>query len=497
MPTTKNAVIYARYSSHGQNEQSIAQQYRECEKFAERNGYVVVNHYADEAKTGTNDNRPDFKRMIGDSRSGQFQFVIIYKTDRFARKRYDSARYKAILKKNGVKVLSALENISDGPDGVMLEAVLEGMAEHYSVNLSQNVKRGMDDNASRCLSTGGNRTLGYKVVDKKFVIDPDTAPVIRSIFEMYLKGNSPPEILQHLKDQGVKSVSGNEFRQNAVYYILKNKRYAGYYTYKGTETPGGIPAIISEEVYQKVQEKMAQKKKAPAKAKAVNEKYLLSGCTTCAYCGRTVIGLSGTSRTGKKKHFYYQCSSKNLRPKVICKLKSKRKKDLEDFVIEKTLEILTPERIDEIAHKIFALCEKARKDNSVLTALENRLKKKQTEYRNLLNAVKAGKAVGPLLEELDRVDVEIKDIERAITKESMKFPPMTIDKVKFFMEQFTKGNVKDFFFREKLIDTFVNRIVVCNDKITIWYNVQDGYLDYPICFSNGLAGAEGYTKSLF
>lgn len=194
MKEIKNAVIYARYSSHGQNEKSITQQIEECEKFAERNGYTIIDYYHDEAKTGTNDQRPDFQRMILDSNSGCFQYVIIYKTDRFARNRYDSACYKNLLKKNGVKVVSAMENISDDPTGIILESMLEGMAEHYSANLSQNVRRGMDANAAQCLCTGGNRTLGYKVVDKKYVIDPETAPVIKKIFEMYVKNYTPPQI---------------------------------------------------------------------------------------------------------------------------------------------------------------------------------------------------------------------------------------------------------------------------------------------------------------
>lgn len=389
MKQNKNAVVYARYSSHGQNEQSIEQQNRECENFAKRNGFILIDYYCDEAKTGTNDNRPGFQRMISDSRSGSFQYVIIYKTDRFARDRHDSAQYKAALKKNGVRVLSAMENISDGPEGIILEAMLEGMAEHYSANLSQNVKRGMDANAAQYLCTGGNRTLGYNVVDKKYVIDKETAPFIKTIFEMYVKGDSPPKILEYLKSNGVKSVNGKEFKQNSVYYILKNKRYAGYYTYKGTETKGGIPAIVSEKLFNQVQELMAKKKKAPARAKAVDEKYLLSGSMFCGYCESTVIGISGTSRTGGKKHFYYRCWKKH---NIKCELKSNRKKDLEDFVIEKTLELLTPKRIEGIAKQIVTLCKKERDDKSGLSALENRLKRAEREEKNLLKALKSGMA---------------------------------------------------------------------------------------------------------
>ena len=227
-----NVVIYARYSSYGQNEQSIDQQFKVCEEYCERNGYTVIEHYADEAISGTTDKRPSFQNMIRDSYSQSFQYVIVYKLDRFSRDRYDSAHYKAILKKNGIKVLSACENIADDPTGIILEAMLEGMAEHYSANLSQNVKRGMDANAAQCLCTGGNRTLGYNIVDKKYVIDPLTAPTIKIIFEMYVKGQTAPEILKYLNAQHFKSVFGNDIKLNNVYSILKNKRYAGYYTYK-------------------------------------------------------------------------------------------------------------------------------------------------------------------------------------------------------------------------------------------------------------------------
>jgi hypothetical protein len=371
------------------------------------------------------------------------------------------------------------------------------MAEHYSKNLSQNVRRGMDANAAQCLSTGGNRTLGYKIVDKKYVIDPDTAPIIKTIFEMYAKGKSPPEILEYLQSQHIKSVFGMKFRQNSIYYMLKNIRYAGYYTYKDNPpVKDGIPAIITEELFNEVQAMMATKKKAPARAKAVEEKYLLSGSTFCAYCDRTVIGVSGTSKTGGKKHFYYRCSAGNHKAK--CELKSNRKQEFEDFAVEKTLELLTPERIDDIANKIVELCIKEREDKSALIALESRLKKAKSEERHLLKALKSGKAQQILLDELDKVGEQQRDIEREIAREKSKYPLLTVDKVKFFLERFTQGNIAEFHFREKLVDTFIQKIKVYNDKITIWYTVQDGYfVEYPICFSHNLAGAEGSLFIIF
>ena len=123
------AVIYARYSTDSQREESIEGQIRECTAYAEKNGFTVVKHYIDRAISAKTDNRPQFQQMIKDSERGIFDVIIVWKLDRFARNRYDSARYKTQLKRNGVKLVSATEVISAGPEGIILESVLEGYAE--------------------------------------------------------------------------------------------------------------------------------------------------------------------------------------------------------------------------------------------------------------------------------------------------------------------------------------------------------------------------------
>ena len=193
-----NVVIYARFSSHSQTEQSIEGQLKECYAYALRNDYTVVGEYIDRALSGTTDHRPEFQKMITDSAKKTFQGVLVYQLDRFARNRYDSATYKAKLKKNGVRVLSARENISDDASGVLMEAVLEGMAEYYSVELAQKIKRGMDINAEKCLSTGGNVALGFKTENKRIVVDPLTAPIVVKIFEMYVTGSTMADIIRYL-----------------------------------------------------------------------------------------------------------------------------------------------------------------------------------------------------------------------------------------------------------------------------------------------------------
>lgn len=226
MPEALNAVIYARYSSDRQTEQSIEGQLRECYAFAKANDIAVIDTYIDRAISGKTDNRPAFQKMIEDSAKRQFQAVIVYRLDRFTRNRYDSAIYKARLKKNGVKVLSAMENLNGSPESIIMESLLEGMAEYYSVELSQKITRGMRENALKGKALGGQRVLGYKVnSDCYFEIDETTAPVVVDIFKLYSSGKTVKEICDILNARGVKTARGGAFNKNSLHTILTNKKY--------------------------------------------------------------------------------------------------------------------------------------------------------------------------------------------------------------------------------------------------------------------------------
>ena len=177
----KTAVIYARYSSDSQTEQSIEGQLRVCEEYAKRNEILILNTYIDRAMTGTNDNRPDFQRMIKDSSRREWNYVLVYKLDRFSRNKYETAIHKKTLKDNGVKVLSAMENIPDSPEGVILESMIEGYAEFYSLELSQKIRRGNNESRRKGNLTGGKIPYGYKNENKKAVVIPEEAEIIRYI----------------------------------------------------------------------------------------------------------------------------------------------------------------------------------------------------------------------------------------------------------------------------------------------------------------------------
>lgn len=251
-----NAVIYARFSSHNQTEQSIEGQLRVCHDYAQREGYKIVGEYIDRAISGKTDDRPDFQQMIADSKKKAFQFVIVYKLDRFARNRYDSAIYRHKLKANGVKVLSAMENIGDNPESIILEAVLEASAEYYSVDLSQKIKRGSRESALKGQFLGGSVPYGYKVVDHHLVIDPEKAPVIQYVFEQYAKGVPKRKIIAEVNARGFRNAKGKPFGDTAFQTALRCEKYIG--VMRWNDVVSECPALIDKETLKRCKNELPQ-----------------------------------------------------------------------------------------------------------------------------------------------------------------------------------------------------------------------------------------------
>ena len=222
----KTAVIYARYSSDNQTEQSIEGQLRVCNEFAEREKIIILNTYVDRAMTGTNDHRPAFQQMISDSKHKNWDYVLVYKLDRFSRNKYESSNYKHILKTNGVKVLSACEQIPETPEGIILESMLEGMNQYFSAELSQKVKRGMRETRLKGNYQGGKLIYGYKLIEKKLYIDEEQAKIVRLIYEQCANGTGVNTILKQLENNGILN-RGKPFTKATVYKMLRNEKYVG------------------------------------------------------------------------------------------------------------------------------------------------------------------------------------------------------------------------------------------------------------------------------
>ena len=464
------AVIYARYSSDNQREESIEGQLRECTAFAEKNGITVLRHYIDRAFSARTDNRPEFQNMIRDSGKKLFDMIIVWKLDRFARNRYDSARYKATLKKNGVKVVSATEVISEGAEGIILESVLEGYAEYYSADLSEKVVRGMTENALKCKYNGATVPIGYRIdSEQHFQIDPLKAPFVLEAFKRYDEGATMTQIRDWLNAQGVKNSRGQPITYNNIQRLLSNRRYIGEYSYRSIIVPDGIPMIVPKELFDRVQEKLEKNRKAPARHKAEDD-YLLTTKLFCGYCGAYLCGESGTSRTGLVHHYYKCVSVKKKRTE--CHKKPVRKDWIEDLVVRETMKMLMDDAaIEAIVSKLMELQDR---ENVNLPLYERQLHETETAINNLLNAIQQGiltKSTKARLEELESARDEL---ENRIACEKLAKPKISAEFMTFWLHRFRQLDVKQKSHRKMLIDVFINAIFLYDDKMVITFNYKEG-----------------------
>ena len=482
------AVIYARYSSDNQREESIEGQIRECTAYAEKNDITVVKHYIDRAISAKTDNRPQFQQMIKDSERKLFDMVLVWKLDRFARNRYDSARYKTQLKKNGVKLMSATETISEGPEGIILESVLEGYAEYYSADLAEKVVRGQTENILKGRCNGGRGTFGYTLdSERRFHIDPITAPFVREAFERYNEGATMKEIRDWMNEQGVKNPVGGALTYNSVEHMLKNRRYIGELKYRDVLIADAIPPIVSLELFEEVQRKIAKNKKAPARRKAEDD-YLLTTKLFCGSCGSLMFGESGTSRSGGT-YRYYKCAT--AKKKRTCKKKTVRKDWLEDLVVAKTRELIEDDTVlDAIIAKVMEL---QNKENTNLPLYEKQLRETETSIENMLNAIQAGILTSSTKERLETLETQKKELEARIAEERLAKPKLSEDFVRFWLTRFRKLDLSQKEQRQALIDTFINAIYLYDDKMLITFNYKEG--TETVSFAEATEAVAGETGS--
>ena len=467
-----NAVIYARYSSHNQTEQSIEGQLHDAYAYAEKCGYQVIGEYIDRAMTGKTDERPDFQRMIKDAEKRRFQIVIVWKLDRFARNRYDSAMYKRILKKHGVRVVSVMENITESPEGIILEGMLEALAEYYSANLSENIRRGQQESIKKGWFPGGTPPMGYKVQDHKLVPDERFAPVILEIYTRYADGDSLAAIAEDLNLRGYRTRQGHLFNTSTFDRIVPNPVYTGVFTYSRTPIPDFCPAIVPDDLYQRALARREKNRRAPAARRSPVE-FLLTGKMFCGLCAAPCTGDAGTSKTGER-HLYYSCTGRK-RKLTDCRKKAEKKDFIEWYVCEQTVEyILHPDRLRLIASQVVALFN-ADIDDSRLRDLERTVQRLKDEYSALMDKLTFAPkkiAVG-IMEKMELVDSQRADAETDLEKLRLQQKvPISEKEVLAWLSTFSRGDLMDPAFRKQIIDTFVNSVYLYDDKIVIFYNIK-------------------------
>ena len=496
----KRAVAYARFSSNLQREESIEAQLRAIQAYCDANDFVLVATYIDRAISGTSaEKRPEFLRMIADSELKQFDVVCVHKLDRFARNRYDSAFYKNLLKKAGVRLISVLENLSDDPESVILEGVLESLSEYYSLNLAREIRKGLQENALAGKATGAP-PLGYSISEeKRYVINEREAEAVKLIFQMYLEGHGYGDIITTLNSKGYRTRRGQPFGKNSLYAILRNEKYTGVYTYVRDvsknptgkykrfdgeydpeyviKIPGIIPPIISEDDYNKVQEKMKERRHKAARFSAKQE-YLLSGKVFCAECGSSYAGNSRKPRPSHPLYVSYKCTRHNQKDKT-CRNPEINRNKLESIVLECLSNALfNPKIVPDLIDKYNAyISSKNSGVKDKIAALKTELRDIERKASNAANLmIETGSLtlknkLRELEEQQEQLRFQLADLEASVIQPSYSEEQIShlFGKAK---EQLKNGTLTA---RRQIIDQYVDKVIVHPTRVEIYLNVFPGY----------------------
>ncbi|MGG1518745.1 recombinase family protein [Paenibacillus oryzisoli] len=499
------AAAYPRYSSDNQREESITAQLRAIQDYCQRKGYVLVESYPDEERSATTDRRPSFQRMIADSAKRLFDIVVVHKLDRFARNRYDSAHYKRILKKNGVRVESVLEQLDDSPESVILESVLEGMAEYYSMNLARESRKGMLENAMKGIHTGGRPPYGLKVnkETRKLEIDEDRYRAVQIYFQGIDNGLPLEGIADAINEKGFRTQEGRKFTKNSFGEWASNRKYKGDFTWdvssekdedgkrntnkkKAAEQqifiPGIIPAIIDSALWERVNAKMSERKRTAGRMKAkVN--YLLTGKITCGQCGALYAGNSYRNSKSADNTLltYYKCQGK-------CGNTSIRKDDIESLAIEKLLDTCFSEAgTSEIIARVKELYDKQRSDGRAeIAPIKNELKELEQTVENWIRSL--GKGIRGLEERIVEAQQRQEALEYELHKITIMQAAKEIDDdlilsiINDKKHLLLSGDDED---KKQVLQEYVDRIVI---QPSTDINNYDTEITYRV-FSNGGEGS--------
>lgn len=500
-----DAVIYARFSSDNQREESLTAQIRACTEYAQKQGYNIVKVYTDEARSATTDDRPGFLQMISDIKNKlvKADVVLVHKLDRFARNRYDSAFYKRELRRCGVRLESVIEHLDDSPESIILESVLEGMAEYYSRNLAREVMKGMKETALQGKHTGGRPPLGYDVDSEgRYVINEEEARAVRLIFEMYSQGHGYNEIIATLNQQSYKTKLGKPFGKNSLHDILRNKKYAGIYTFNRSaskspdgrrnshrfkdpedivEIPGAIPQIIPPELFWKIQAKMDENKRNNAggryKAQVV---YILSGVIWCGECGKRMIGTSSGYKTRiskeYRKRYYYECNYNKRTGE--CDNKKILKKTIEEYVLaELEAKLLNDRVIPELAKKIYEYYRQERMENAEEGRyLEQEIAGLDRQISNIVQALtEGGSHIRALVNQLKNLESKKAILEGRLQEWRIKQEQeiLSEEAIAVYLHHYRyQLKEKDPMVCKRLVEEFVEKVTVKKDTIEVTFKVS-------------------------
>lgn len=474
----KTAVAYARFSTDMQREESIEAQLYDIKKFAEENNIIILKTYVDEGISGRSDDREAFKEMMNDAYNREFDYIIVHKVDRFARNKYLSAMYKHKLETRGVRVLYSNQNITDSPEGRLMEGFLENIAQYYSENLAQEVLKGLKANARKAQFNGGTPPIGYDINEtKNYVINPHEAIVVKKIFDLYLDGNGYSSICKTINALGYRNKAGKEFVFNSIKPILTNKKYIGIYEYNKTSRKydehgkrnrkiknekkdiiileDALPAIIEKEVFYKVDSLIKSKQSVVQKHQ--KRKYLLKGLVYCGHCGNIMPGQSQTNRADGNKYYYYRC--KKCRNMVNAL-------HLEEFVIQ----IIRASFLDNLDYLKDLILNNLKDTqltrNTEKDLIEKRMKEIDKEQDQLIDFIAKGTMstdkIAVKLKSLDEELFSLKEIHDKLEPTS----EITEEKALAWLEELS-DNLNSYEKIDKVIRALVEKVTVYEDDLKV------------------------------
>lgn len=466
--------LYMRYSSDRQTEQSIEGQLRELISYCKQHHYRIAAIYVDRAVSAhaSMEKRPSFQQMLSDSARAPWKTVLVYKLDRFARNREDAAIARMRLRKNGCNVESAKEGISKNPEGVILESILEGMAEYYSLELSQKITRGMRESAMKGQAVGGSIPLGYKIENKKWVLDPLTAPLVSEAFTRYASGETVADICNDFNARGYRTAKGAKFNKCSFKAIFRNEKYIGVYKYQDIRTEGTLPRIVTDDIWQKVQARLKVNEQAPARGKA-KVPYLLAGKLFCGHCGAPMVGECGRGKGGKTYNYYSCATRKKSRS---CDKKPVPKDWIEDIVVQDALEVLTDEIIEYVATVAARQSEEEIQQNTNIPAIQQQIADIERKVRNLTKAIEsADTAPDALVTRIAELESQKKGLTAQLAEEQHSVVRLTKEMVMVFLHAVKENCVPMENQRQMLINMLVNSVTVYDD--------EPGYLTFKTAYN--------------
>ena len=473
----QKAVIYARYSSSAQRDVSIDQQVTACRRYAEGLGLEVLRVYEDRALTGRTDARPGFQMMIRDAAKADWEYVVVYALDRFARDRYDSVVYKRKLKDHGIRVISAMEHITDDPTGVLMESILEGFAEYYSKELAQKTQRGMLDNARKCM-VNGVLPVGYKKApDGRYAIEEAEAELIREIFRRVSDGETVTELLADFARRELRTSRGTPWTRNIMYKALANERYTGVYIYGDIRIEGGVPEIIPRELFDAVQLCLGAKKNpkkingVPQRRRQENGTYLLTGKLYCGDCKSPMVGVSGYSKN-KSPYFYYACQTH--RKAAGCDRPAIRREVIEKLIAEALQKyVLNDETIIALADALVAY--QAEQNGSLeLQSLQAQLREVNKSIGNIMKAIENGLYAPTMQARLNALETEQQQLTARIRLLQPKQQHIVSKKdIILMLTACRHGDVEDPLYRQMLLDSFLIRAYLYDDHLKLQFTITE------------------------